>query len=408
MKTRIIRHSDLDLKKTSAASMKDRKAKIVEKIAQLFKNKFAKLFADKCYTQKNLLHDLNLIITEDDLRNFEYNTMIIKIEKSILEILSKMETNPFKGYDMTRINSLINMHASAKQQGTSKTLKKIDLNSNEKVISNNLQAKYENIPTPLKPLASNRSTTPDGLTKMDKISSLKAKENDEWALIAKHNYQKHVSQEQEKRYKERELKQRQKEILERQIKEKEFIQQREKEEIKNFHNAQIENMKKLENDEKQKEVHNKEKVKKEKLMHDLMIDQSKKIKDNVKSKEMNEDKKILDKIKTDIEVQEERQNQKKVEQREVYKKLIKDNEAKVEAKKTQKEIDKLENQKALEEYSRLIEKQDEDRKLNFENRLNKMRGSTIQYDQNVKKKEEMLKLLEQSKLIREQEEKDIR
>jgi hypothetical protein len=407
MRTRIIQKSDQDLRKANASTMKEKKAKIVEKFVQLFKNKFYKLFADKGYTQKNLLHDLNQLITDEDLRNFEYNTMIIKVEKGLLEILSKLENEPFKGYDMSKINSLISKHENAQKVG-GKTIKKLDIPLKSEKVNMQMNNSVVHSQLPSKPIESNRSSTPDCISKRDKISMLKEKEKDEWALIAKHNYQKHINQEQEKKNKEKELKRLQKEILQNQIREKELLHLKEKEENKNFFSAQMEHLKKLEHEEKMKEMLQKEKILKEKLMHDNMINQSKLKKDEIKKKEMTEDKKILDKIKTDLDQQETKLNQKKIEQREVYRKIILDNESKIEAKKFQKEKEKLENQKALEEYSKLIEKQEEERKMIFENRLHKMRGSTIKYDQNVKKKDEMLKLLEQSKLMREQEEKDKR
>lgn len=405
MRTRIIQKSDQELRKANASTLKEKKAKVVEKFVQLFKNKFSKLFVDKCYTQKNLFQDLNQLITDEDLRNFEYNTMIIKVEKGLLEILSKLENEPFKGYDMTKINALISKHENA-QNVTRKIVKKLDLPPKSEKVKLQMNNSVVHSIMPYNQIESHRSTTPECYSKRDKISMLKEKEKDEWALIAKHNYQKHVNQECEKKNKEKELKRLQKEILQKQIREKELLHLQEKEENKNFFSAQLEHLKNLEHEEKRKEMLQKEKILKEKVMHDNMINLSKLKKDEIKQKEMTEDKKILDKIKIDLDQQENKVNQKKIEQKEIYKKIILDNESKIEAKKIQKEKEKMENLKALEEYSKLIEKQDEERKMNFENRLLKMRGSTIKYDQSVKKRDEMLKLLEQSKLIKEQEEKD--
>lgn len=377
------------------AILQKKKQQVIEKIALFLKNKFSKLFADKGYTQKQLHSDLNNMITESDLKNFDYTTIIIRIEKSVLDILSKMENIEVPvGLDLNKINSLI------------QPVQKNDTNNKitPRTIRNNNQAgKNQNHNASL---STNKSV--DNLYKNEKVQLLKEKASDEWALIAKLNYQKHLEAEKEKRLKEEESKRLQKQILENQIKEREIYKKKEIEENRRFYKQQSENLKKIDQIEKQKEIENKERVRLEKEMHEKMIDQSKKSKEEKIKKDKIQDKILLDKIKNEMSEQDEKVVRKKREEKEVYKKIIAENEVKAAQKKIEKEKEKMENQKALEEYSKLIEKQEEERKNNFNNRLNKMKGQAQDFDVNIKKKEDMIKLYEEQKLRQEQEEKDKR
>jgi len=398
--------------KSSASTYQKKKTQVIEKIALLMKNKFNKLFLDKGYNHSNLISDLNSIVTDKDLENFHYNTLIIRIEKTILEIVSKLESKEVKGFlDVNKINSLINNSEVVKNLKTVNSVHNLEphhkesfskiLNKKEISSKNLISSRVDNV-------ASGRNEKMEESLKKEKVASLQEKAKDEWALIAKLNYAKYLEGEKERKSKEEEIKKLQKEILEKQIKEKEILKMREKDEINHFHKQQVENLKKIDLEMKQKDLEIKEKVKREKEMHESMISQTKKHKEEILKKEKIEDKKFLDRIKSDLEMEEEKISNKKKEERDVYLKLIKENEEKIELKKKEKEKEKENKQKAIEEYSKHIEKLEEERKMDFINRLNKMKKQSENLDINLKKKDELIKKYEQSKLMREQEERELK
>jgi hypothetical protein len=72
-------------------TLKSKKKQVIEKIALALKNKFGKLLNEKGYTLQTLNDDLEKLITDSDINNFDYNITMIIAEKSFLEKLSKNE-----------------------------------------------------------------------------------------------------------------------------------------------------------------------------------------------------------------------------------------------------------------------------------------------------------------------------
>jgi hypothetical protein len=412
MKTKIVRTNKLEAsnKLNLTANNQRKKQQIVEKISTFLKNKFSKIFKEKGYTPKHLLIDLNNLITDNDILNFDYNTVILRVEKSILEILSKLETKEVNSalLDMKKINELIskpnvnrNNKLSARESSDlQQTVQKQRNNLNKDITTSETEKKMRQTKS-----VDNLISTLE--IKNKKLLDLKEKQNDEWALIAKHNFQKHLDVEKEKKMQAEQMKKIQKEILEKQMKEKEIWKLREKEDIEKFVRNQNENLKKLEEYEKNKINEQKEKVIRQKQMQEHIINITKKEKEELKNKDKNEAKVFLEKINHEMKYQDEDKVKKKENEREMYKRIIMENEKKVEQKKVEKEKEKEENKRALEEYSKLIEKQNQDRNNNLHNRKVKVYNN-VSSDMNMKKREDLLKSYEEIKLMREIEEKEKR
>jgi hypothetical protein len=390
MKTKIINAKETIVSNNNSK----KKQQIVEKIATFLKNKFSKLFNEKNYNLKQITFDLNSLITENDLKNFDYQTAILRIEKTILEKVSKMESKEVKGIlDMNKINELIK--PIIKQDPPSN--RNNNQNSNRNANKAALMTKSKSMDV-LAPVV-------EGIHK-EKVQILKIKEEDEWALIAKHNYEKFINEQKNKKQKEEDLKQIQKDFLESQIREKEIMKKKLKDEERQFYNQHSENIKKMQEQEKQKELQSKEKMRVQKEIQNSMISESKKNKEEKKIKEKVEDNKILAKIQNDISIQEQKQIQKKLQDKEVYKKIIEENEVKCLMKKVGQEKEREDNKRAQEEYSKLIEKQERDRSKSLTKKIEKMNYLGNSFNLNVAKRDEVIKQYEAQKLQKEILEKE--
>ena len=128
----------------------------------------------------------------------------------------------------------------------------------------------------------------------------------------------------------------------------------------------------------------------------------------MKIKDKINDKMILENIKNDLIIEEEKLTAKKHCEREMYLNIIKENENKAELKKKAKETEKLENKKALEEYSNLIEKQDNERLINLQNRIVKSNNNFDLQNQRAKRQEQLLKQFEEQKFLKEKVELELK
>jgi hypothetical protein len=202
---------------------------VIQKIHLFLKNKFSKLFKDKDYSETNLLSDLNDLVSNEDIKKFDHNAMIMKLEKIILEIIKNRETKIYQGLpDMSKINSLIAIHSQNKNSSSQ------DINKDNIHSINN-----SNSNTNLKSDIINKFNE----EKYNQINNQVNSKQDEWALIAKYNDIKHQEEIKNKKIQENEQKKKQKEFLEKQIQEKEALKIKEKEDFRNFFNAQIKNEK---------------------------------------------------------------------------------------------------------------------------------------------------------------------
>lgn len=80
-----------------------------------------------------------------------------------------------------------------------------------------------------------------------------------------------------------------------------------------------------------------------------------------KNQEIEKDKIALEKIRIEMELEKEKINKKRLNEKENYLCLIRDNEKRIEIKKTQKEIEKLNGLNFVKKYEEILDKHDMER-----------------------------------------------
>jgi hypothetical protein len=328
----------------SAKTLKSKKKQVIEKIALALKNKYNKLFNEKGYTILKLHEDLEKLISDNDLLNFDYNMTMIKVEKAVLEILTKLESLVSKGgIDMKRVNELIKpteQHVVPKQ---------ID-------------------------------------EKKDKLNEIKEKENSEWALIAKHNYNKHIQDEKEKKTKEHEKKLELKKILDEQIKEKNGKKVVEKKEAHDYMNIKKAETQSYDIAEKVKQCEKVQKTIDQKISQEKILCENKKQKEEMQ-KQLNEiDKNMLDKAKRDLQHEQDRLTKKRQDEKDRVKQILDENREREITRQNEKEKERLDNIKAQEEYSNYIEKQEQERNQKLKEKIDRVSNLANINDKTEKEK----------------------
>ena len=107
------------------------KKQIVDKMILFLNNKYNRMFKDKKITNEMLRKDIDKLIGNQNFKNFDYQTNIKKVEKSILSKASKIGKIKYQPVQMNKINDLLNFD---KDKYLSE---EIDKNNNNKNIINN-------------------------------------------------------------------------------------------------------------------------------------------------------------------------------------------------------------------------------------------------------------------------------
>jgi hypothetical protein len=363
----------------SYKDLKAKKKQVIEKISFAIKNKLNTLFIEKGYTLVALQEDLNRIISEADIQNFDYNLAMIKIEKCVLEILSKMETLvPKAGVDMKKVNNLL-INKKQTKVGNQKNSLTETIDKSDK---NDINKQQQDI----------------------KLQNLKEKENSEWALIAKHNYNKHIEEENERKMKEHEKRLEVKKMLDEQIKEKYQQKIIEKKDIEEYVRVQKHENTIFENNEKIRKQELVQKIAEQKKNQEKIIEENKKQKENLQNELKKIDLQMLDKAKCEIQKEQEIILKKKLEERDKFKKVIEENKEREIIRKIDNENQKKENIKAMEEYSKVIEKQEQERNKKFQNRLENINYNVIN-NANISKQNATVQKKESQKIEKNMQEK---
>lgn len=365
-----------------------KKQQVVEKIGMLFKKKFERLFKEKGYLTKMLYADLVLWITDKDLSSFDFPSQIIRLEKLILDKLTKIQpkVNEGKGLDMNKIKDLIEIQTEKHKENHNETPNQIQ----------NPQTSDSNTTHPTQSLS----------PRLEKTSKLLEKQEDEWARIAKYDYEKHLMEEKMKKDKVQEKKKLQKEFLEKQMEEKRQMKHKLDLEEKNFQIKSKENLEKLNEMDKLKLVEMQTKINNQKLMQQRMMSESQKLKEENHKKELSEDLTRLGKIQKEIATQEKDLQDKKIKERETYKKLMEENDMRINLQKLEKKQMKEKSKSELEEYTKLIEKQEQERVNSRKNKyIEVINKADRTFDKN-KNKEKEFRLYEEQKILKEIKEKE--
>jgi hypothetical protein len=220
----------------------DKKNSLISKITELLKIKHEEIFNQIKYDMSNLREDLNIYLTEKVLQNFSYTKFIAHVEKEIL-----------KKYNLQNEQKILNPVGSTVDETATN-------NNNLKIIENEENAENAKIPnTKLNnsiPTQINTHTFVDTkdpniknnltlfqpsdspiLDKNSKLENLKnIKEKDEWAIMAKKNYEKHLEEMKIKKLKQNSVEKNVKETLLNQVEERKSSKEKNKEKEKEYLN----------------------------------------------------------------------------------------------------------------------------------------------------------------------------
>ena len=260
------------------------KKQIVDKMILFLNNKYNRMFKDKKITNEMLRKDIDKLIGNQNFKNFDYQTNIKKVEKSILSKASKIGKIKYQPVQMNKINDLLNFDKDKylaeeidKNNNNKNIIDNNIINRTEKNIKNNLDKNNEvkvnkepiinkeNNNIKVRPqsavvsinnnqnksnnfvleknindfsinnnnnfsINNNNFSICDNQNKneetmeynnlSEKMRKLKLKEQDEWAIKAKLDHDNYIKEENEKKKLIYEKQMKQRQLLENQIKEK--------------------------------------------------------------------------------------------------------------------------------------------------------------------------------------------
>ena len=378
--------------------------KLIEKIAITLKMKLSKLFKYFNYEVRDLIIDLSRIIR---LSNTPFEIYLREIEKSIIDKISKNnkqqqnDLNKNINLEAKKVNSPNHLNSN-KLPNHKKNVKSFDNLKDRVGITMDLEKLKNKINNShlLENKPSEKSTV--------KLEEIKIKKEDEWAKLAKYNYNKYEEELHNTKIKEEEKKKQMREILAKQILEKQSFFHKEKEIEKNNFQKYQEILIKQDLNEKLKIEKIKNKIKNEKEIRDKIIIESNLIKKKEEEIENREELIFLENLKKNKDLEEEKINKKKIQERDMYKRMISENDSRLTQKREEKKKEELENVKALNEYSKLIEKQEADRINQNQMRLDRTKNLIEKFGESIKIDEHKLKIKEEKQFMKELREKDLR
>ena len=84
------------------------KKQYIDKMLLFLNNKYSRMFKDKKITNDRLRKDVEKIIGNQNFKNFDYQSNLKKVEKSILSKASKIGQIKYEPVQMSKINDLLN------------------------------------------------------------------------------------------------------------------------------------------------------------------------------------------------------------------------------------------------------------------------------------------------------------
>ena len=309
-----------------------------EKIVLFLSNKYTKVFKDKGYTNTMLTNDINKMLTEKEINNFDFGRDIKKYEKNVLSKVSKIQKTNYVPLEMNKINKLLPKNNNENIQNDN-----IIINNKEKEIGNenekNIILKEKIIPPQIKNNIFNNNNINSNENKeevpysTERMERLKKKENDKWAIQAKLEHEKYLKEEKEQREKILEQKKKQKEYLEQQIKEKQEREKNKRKEEQEYYNKNNDffgndfNNRNKKNYTQNIEIKNNENIDKKE------IEKEKKIQNFKKNQLENENEKYKKQLQDELKQYQEEEKIKKQKLKEKYIQMEKENKALMEQKK---------------------------------------------------------------------------
>ena len=311
----------------------------IDKISLFLSKKYNKVFKDKEFTMDILKYEVAKLLLGKDMKTFNFNDNIRKIEKAILKKVTNYGQIKYEPIQMNKINNLISNNQPHPQYQIQNN-KKIDNNPVQKDIKikapksagsrmdiKNPQVRGQSAAAPQKNqkininnnINSNNNNNNNNYKKKNneipyptvKMEKLKERERNKWAIQANKEHEEYLKEQEIIRKSNYEKKLRQREILEQQIREKKEQEQKIKQEEKGQPSLTSLNLGGNSNTTTQ---HN---------------NQNEKIKRPLSSKPFNNKKKeeieYQKKVEEDVKKYQEEEKLKKKTMREKYKEIQKEN-----------------------------------------------------------------------------------
>ena len=380
----------------------------IDKISLFLNKKYKKVFKDKQFTMDILKQEVSRLLIGKDMKTFNFNESIKKIEKAILKKVSNFGEIKYEPIQMAKINDLLYYNSNQLQENKQNLKKeniprpnnlKIRAPKSEKNILNSQKRvqsalpKNQNMNLNIKNNSKGKKNNeiPYPTEKMEK---LKEREKNKWAIQVNKEHEQYLKEQEQLKKTIYEKKIRQREILEQQIKEKKDKAQRIREEEKcqpsltslNFGNNNMNINNNLINKQNEKP--------KRPLSSNPLISR--------KKEEINYQKKIEE----DLKIYEEEEKIKRKTLREKYKEIEKENYENALKKKQKKEYEKELEKKEKNDLNMFNE--EANRTLQLMKMKQKNAEDLYKTNQNIKHKIVLNNYEEQKyKREREQEQKKI-
>ena len=344
---------------------------LIEKLAINLKLKYSNLFLQNNYTIKQLVKDITLEVKEDEVHNIQYNEYFIRIENIIMDKI--------RGHIKKKNCSSGNLITENDRKSFRTTVNLI--NNNEK--------------------NTDRKSLPSRM-KME----ISFKELDEWTKMALYNKMQYEEEMRLNKEKEKENQRTLNEYLSTQLREKNKINEKQKENDINLlkeHNKILEVLDKKEQDKINKY---KNKLLNEKMIRDRLLSESIRNRRILKENEINTDKKMQERIKINILEDNKKQNEKKETEKEMFRKFMEENENNKRIKIENKEKETIDNLKFVREQIKYFEKQDQIRDLEKKKKLDKIKRLMDRFEL-IKSDEKGLLLREENLYLNEMKNREI-
>ena len=220
----------------------------IDKIALFLSNKYNKVFKDKNFSMNELKYEISRLLVGKNMKLFNFNESIKKIEKSILKTVSNFGEIKYEPVQMDKINNLLSYNNNTIQSNTlSNAQRKIPINNKIKEYAPKLEEERKNqdylkqpriqsaIPktNKLNLNNNNKKNVNEIPYPTEKMEKLREREKNKWAIQANKEYEEYLKEQDKIKRDNYEKKLKQRKILEEQIKEKKEYEQKIKQEEKN-------------------------------------------------------------------------------------------------------------------------------------------------------------------------------
>ena len=114
------------------------KKQYVDKMLLFLNNKYSRMFKDKKITNEKLRKDIEKFLGNQNFKNFDYQSNLKQLEKSILTKASKIGQIKYQPVQMSKINDLLNFDkdkylAEEQEKNNENPQKANDTNKNKNI-----------------------------------------------------------------------------------------------------------------------------------------------------------------------------------------------------------------------------------------------------------------------------------